>query len=938
MAPQDARLHSDLAAIYLQAGALSGNAADLILALAAALRAVAGAPELPAAHFNLALALESVGLADQGRSEWQTLRHLEREPGWLLAEARHERAIPTLPLAAAPLGAIDTAVQRQDIDALREAAHRWPQDCREYLEERLLIEWSAAVERGDEAANRRLLVASRSIALALRQAHGDTMALDIVAAVRREAASPTSRIPLARSLAAYGRALEQVRQTNFAGALRELREADEILRGLGNPLALRVGCQIATALYHRDDYRQAEALLVPLATEAKRRGYKALHGRCLWVLGLLAGVRGEPTAAFTDFTAALADFTALGEAVNCARVHAFVAEALDLLGQQAGAWRALAPALAENATATDPATRFYVFYTASWLAIEQGDLDVASRLQQEALRFARVSAKPQAVIAAFQRQAFIEALHGAGQDSISSLEQADAALAKIVDPVVRSTLAGDIAVTRGELSRQRSPREALRSFDAAVRIFEATSYHYRLAYALSQRALAEGSLGENRAEERDLAAAVAEAERQRDKVLSREERIAYLDHTRALFEAMIQFQLAQRQPRRAFAYSEEIKARVLLDWLVDQSPGPASQPLATQSARPEVAALLRAIPRDTVLVEYAALKDSLAIFVLRRGELTVVTSRTGAAALGVAVSRLMDALADRGGAARTCLAEIRGLILAPVDASLRPHDRIVFIPDGALHSVPFAALLDRRTGRYLAQDHATSVAPSAVVYLENLRRDLRLAGEKPLRALVIADPAFDREIYPALSRLPGAGTEDLIARDLGGSRVLRGSAATKTAFLDAAPSFEILHFAGHAVINREFPLLSQLLLASEPGDPAHGVLYSGELLGRHLPRTRLVVLASCSTGSGPISATEGVESIARPLLAAGVPAVVASLWDVDDAATAAFIRCFYRRLGESYDVVGALRSAQLDILATGAPPLAWSAFEVIGGSAVAPRP
>jgi CHAT domain-containing protein len=103
-----------------------------------------------------------------------------------------------------------------------------------------------------------------------------------------------------------------------------------------------------------------------------------------------------------------------------------------------------------------------------------------------------------------------------------------------------------------------------------------------------------------------------------------------------------------------------------------------------------------------------------------------------------------------------------------------------------------------------------------------------------------------------------------------------------------------------------------------------------------LTRTRLVVLASCRTATGRVSRTEGVENLARPFLAAGVPAVIASLWDVDDPAAVAFMTRFYRHLRCSFDAAAALRSAQIEALAEPSGGMetlrSWAAFELIGAS------
>jgi CHAT domain-containing protein len=202
----------------------------------------------------------------------------------------------------------------------------------------------------------------------------------------------------------------------------------------------------------------------------------------------------------------------------------------------------------------------------------------------------------------------------------------------------------------------------------------------------------------------------------------------------------------------------------------------------------------------------------------------------------------------------------------------------------------------------------------------------------------VTDPDFDAALYPELPRLGAAAIAGWLPRILPGSRVLRDRDATRAAFLAAAGSFPIVHFGGHSVLNSQFPLLSQLLFAkvrSTDPDANRGVLYSGDLLGRRFDRTRLVVLASCSTAVGKISRTEGIESIARPFLATGVPAVVASLWGVEDRATDGFFVDFYRHLALRRDAVLALQAAQLDALAapTDQEPYLWGAFELIGAAA-----
>ena len=166
-------------------------------------------------------------------------------------------------------------------------------------------------------------------------------------------------------------------------------------------------------------------------------------------------------------------------------------------------------------------------------------------------------------------------------------------------------------------------------------------------------------------------------------------------------------------------------------------------------------------------------------------------------------------------------------------------------------------------------------------------------------------------------------------------RLLVGSQATKRAFLDNAAVSNIVHFAGHGVVRPEAPLLSHLVLATDTTDATAGTLTARDLFDLRLPRTRLAILSGCHTGSGRLSDTEGASSLARALFAAGVPAVIASLWAVDDEATAEFFASYHRRLSRGEDPTSALVRTQREWMARdrgwhGAST--WAAFALFGAT------
>jgi len=183
--------------------------------------------------------------------------------------------------------------------------------------------------------------------------------------------------------------------------------------------------------------------------------------------------------------------------------------------------------------------------------------------------------------------------------------------------------------------------------------------------------------------------------------------------------------------------------------------------------------------------------------------------------------------------------------------------------------------------------------------------------------------------------LPGAEREAVrVAGAYRRPRLLVDSAATAPRFLEAAKGADVIHFAGHGVVRPEAPLKSHLVLAPDPASNSSGEIYASTLYDASFGHTRLAILSGCHTAGGELSNTEGVSSLARALFAAGVPAVVASLWAVDDGETAEFFAAFHRELVRGADPTTLLRQAELRWLKRDADPWrsmsTWAAFELFG--------
>ncbi|MCP4654394.1 MAG: CHAT domain-containing protein [bacterium] len=292
---------------------------------------------------------------------------------------------------------------------------------------------------------------------------------------------------------------------------------------------------------------------------------------------------------------------------------------------------------------------------------------------------------------------------------------------------------------------------------------------------------------------------------------------------------------------------------------------------------------------------------------------------------------------------------LHGKLLEAALADLPPGiERLVIVPDGYLHILPFAALRPAAEAEPLVTRYELSLVPSATLWLRLRGRPQRAAAS--VLALADALPpghggrrAGERQWALAtgarLGSLPHARKEGQAAVGHLGerSRLLAGGEATEHALKQTdLGDFGILHFATHTVIDERQSQRSAVLLA--PGsEEEDGLLQPRDIVKLDLDG-RVVVLSACQSVWGEVLRGEGVMSLARAFFEAGAEAVVGSLWPLRDEDAEMLFDAFYRHLGEGMSVAAALRAAQRDRLRVGAPAEAWAGLVVLGHGEVVPVP
>jgi CHAT domain-containing protein len=443
------------------------------------------------------------------------------------------------------------------------------------------------------------------------------------------------------------------------------------------------------------------------------------------------------------------------------------------------------------------------------------------------------------------------------------------------------------------------------------------------------------------AAEAELNAGIRLLESQRASVREAAQQTSFFDQAVSLFAEMVRLQIDKRHdPRRALSFFERGRARQLLDSL--EGPRTVSRPDsgppgATGPSPLEPEALSRELPAGTALVYYACLADRLLSWVLTRDGVQFVDYPLETDGLRRMLAAHQAAMEGRAGLSvvQEHAASLYDRLIRPLDPLLHGQRALILIPDEVLQPVAFASLWDRQSRRFLVEDYLVGIAPSGTVFARASTATTAMVRNGGLTLLAVGNPRFDRNLWSGLPSLQGAEAEAAeIARLYAHATLLTGGEATKSEFLLRARDSRVVHYAGHAFVD-DGHSPARLLFASDAGGADSGTLHLHELDGGAFPHTRVVVLAACRTAAGSASRSEGALSLARPFLAAGVPNVVASLWDVDDAVSRAFFVAFHRALLADGDSLSALHRTQVAFLRDADPllshPATWAGFVAIGG-------
>lgn len=948
--PENTLAAADLGTAYLELGGTlpdedGGRRLELYArALEQFDKALSRQPALAEPRFNRAIALEKMAQPKQAAEAWR--KYLEIDPSSRWADEARQRlaalesATSTAATSESLLAEFLTAYRQND----DEKAFRIVSKNREMITGKLIPQQLAFLFTGSANAAERVDIvnAMRFIGAAELRRTADPFWKDLADhyAASGEANIAGLRAGHAAIRSGYANALEG----NYETAFSDFRSARTSFDFAGSmPEAAITDYWIGYTADRLGRIAEADAVLAEAASKARPKRYSWLMSQYLCWLGQIAFARNESSRSNAFAVEALTFADSVSDDYNRQKLF----DLLTLNHRGIGAFtEALHYAERSLTLANDPAStprqRWRTLNTAAELFLSMGYHAAAESLERESLELNRSGINE----GTFEHMSLLRlgqmsALRGEQQRSADYLEQSRAVLQNF-DAGERARHTAYLDLTTAHVLRDagRCP-DALPLYERAIEYYDSGEFTVDRYDAYKGRLICYLNDGNSAAVDVQVPKVFGILDRYRESIREESSRNAFFGKEQEIYDALIDFELTRGDAEKAFEFAERSRARTLLDMIANASQdgrADTEPQLPAEFARPlELAAIRQQMPENAQLVQFTLLDARIATWMIDRDTFRSVTTPMTGDELRELIADYIALISMPGNSAhhrRDAIGRRLGeLLFEPLREWLDPSKTIVIVPDKSIAALPFGSLIAPASGDYLIKQFEFQYAPSSSIYISagNGSAGTATSDEK---LLAVGDPAFDRSAFRGFDELPAAEREaSSVAEYYPGATTLLNSAATRDSVLAGLKRSEVFHFAGHYVYDGRSPMRSGLLLAGSNNT----LLANSDIARMRFDRLNLVVLSACETGSEQIMNGEGMLGAARTFLAAGIPMVIASHWDVDSEATAELMTNFHKlRKSNGLSSVRALRAAQLSMLESPDPrlrePFYWAPFITYGAS------
>ena len=858
-----------LAVAYIIRASGRNDARDLFTALDLIEQASQRDSVSPAIAFNRALIHSLLQTNRIARAEWKALESRAAGGDWHDEIRRRRDALPAMR---------PSTIRHLSPDAIRGD----PEAARDFVFDSVLTDWAARTLAGDTAGARRMASRADTVANTLLASSGDSSVAHLNAVCRAQ-----NRVALATAVLRLADGLRAYRSAAFNAAEPLLKTSITVFRRNGLPATADwAAIYLAGVEISQRNFSRAITRLSAVKMAARARHDIALDARALLSIGVAISRQGALDRAEQDFREARSLFSAIGESRNQALALTWIADLQSLGGRSLEA--ATSAFVGYSAYAANAgAIRYEELLSVAQEMTEEGQPFAALHLLKEATLSARQSSRAKDLPEVLGRLTVVQAALSRTDDAIHTIADARNAATPINDALMRSRL--DAELDRAE-ALAVSPRDTGR----ALALIESSRRHFASIAIENAALLMEGgrlarSLGRVNLAEQMLDSAVNDV---RAFALSASGQQAR-DLNRILQGAQhALFELAYSRHDTTLALRRATEL-----WRAGH-PSSLAQHVAPRTLRAGEGELRLIVTKDGV---FSALRTSTAQ--------SMVMTTISNADLHALVGRFLNLLriGDDSTAIRSLGRKLFNTLLLAHAPRLVGIESLTVFGDDVLTELPVQLLTDE-SGQLLLERMAIRIAVPSVARLP------RRGKLRPRGLLLIGNPMWRQADFPGLEPLRHADEEvRAVAAWYDGASLLTGMNASSEATRRELSQHAVVHFAGHAMVVPENPGLSHLVL-SAGSTFADGVLYASEIATLPLNGVSLVVLSSCGRLRDDGAVDGSVNALGNAFLDAGVDAVVAGRWEVDDDDSRTLMAAMHEELSRGRETAVALQRASRRLL------------------------
>lgn len=966
LAPDNAEVYSDLGTTYMEeykAGPKTGSVDPTRRpdALENFEKAIRLDPRMLPAYFNRAICLEMQDLPNEARSAWEKYLQLDPDSQWA-NDAR--RSLNSLEITnKGDVTPEDNEKRFLEIFKAgdKAAAFQFASQNRELIRQKYLPQQIAMSLLASPAPQRpEKLAALKFLGKLEKEKIDDNFASDLFDIYSNFS---NDKIEIVRNAQeAVKKGYKLCIKGIFGSAMDEFKRARELFLSAGDLVEAHTVADyfIAYCIYSLNDRIEATRLLEEIGVFCERRGYKWFGlMNFYWSLGSRESLgRISVTDSTNEYETGLQRAKDIGDAYMIQKFLVSLILKSNFFGKDRETYAYIGELLKiSNQDNLSARQKFRNFDQVIQVLSESRFPGFAKAVALESVFLAPlVDGDPLFAAGVEGNAAIALAQNGEYAEAEQRLTDARDRITELPEGVGRDRELARLLLNWGQLEQKRGNfSHAIEIYDECVGLSEKISAAIpdksktgsELYEARKSRLLAFQAIGDDENVERDLDATIQKAEEYRAEILDEQERFVFFDNQQNVYDIAVDHQMRANQPEKAYEYAEISNSRSLSDWLTKgarlDTAGQRQRVLLTDSENPLTLPQIREnIPAGVQILQFRVLEDRVVIWLISRDSFKAFSSRVKSGELKDKVENYVGLVKKHLPQDQARVAELSRelyrLLIQPVRPFLDPDKEICLVPNKALFHLTFASLASPE-GKYFVEEFTTFYSPSANVFIRSTANAATKTSAPDEKLLAIGNPDFDKKLLPNLEDLPDAAKEVKgIEKNYPGSPVWTGRDATKKAFLSAYRDYDIIHIAGHYIVEPDSPLLSKLVLSRSDEGLEGGVVTNFDLMSEKLVKTKLVVLSACQTGVEGYYGGEGLVGLSRTFLAVGAPLVVASAWKVDSAAASPLMQNFHRyRKQEGLATVRALRAAQLDMLrdANGGyqAPYYWAAFAAFGGYA-----